>query len=210
MSAKPSNLSDREEFGRVVLSGALAAAALDIIVRGAAGDLGISQRLALGLARLNALLGAFAKECLISTIGEPGFVQSRFTLPLSNLIYHWMASERQSIATWCGGTEIRVASSLSHAIRRAVGKLLGFLVVVARAVPAGSGAPAPIGSKRVRQGSELILHICRYQKKILMAEPLVRKGMPPVRLCREEFERRYRDRFRDPVFRHSAVSLTRS
>lgn len=33
-----------------------------------------------------------------------------------------------------------------------------------------------------------------------MAEPLVRKGMPPVRFGRDEFERRYRDRFRDPAF----------
>ena len=33
-----------------------------------------------------------------------------------------------------------------------------------------------------------------------MAEPLVRKGMPPVRLSRDEFERRYRDRFHDPAF----------
>ena len=30
--------------------------------------------------------------------------------------------------------------------------------------------------------------------------PLVRKGMPPVRLDRSEFERRYRNRFQDPVF----------
>lgn len=33
-----------------------------------------------------------------------------------------------------------------------------------------------------------------------MAEPLVRKGMPSVKLDRDEFERRYRDRFKDPVF----------
>lgn len=33
-----------------------------------------------------------------------------------------------------------------------------------------------------------------------MAEPLVRRGMPPVKLGRDEFERRYRDRFRDPAF----------
>ena len=79
----------------------------------------------------------------ISTIRELGFFQSRFTLPLSNLIYH-----RQNIATWCGGTEIRAASNLSHAIGRAVGN---------RAVPAGSGAPAPIGGKRV-QWSELFAH----------------------------------------------------
>src|SRR4051794_3795122 len=30
--------------------------------------------------------------------------------------------------------------------------------------------------------------------------PEVRKGMPPVKLSREEFERRYRSRFKDPVF----------
>src|SRR6266496_3437994 len=34
-----------------------------------------------------------------------------------------------------------------------------------------------------------------------MTEPDVRKGMPPVKLPREEFERRYRSRFADPVFR---------
>ena len=33
-----------------------------------------------------------------------------------------------------------------------------------------------------------------------MAEVDVRKGMPPVKLSREEFERRYRRRFVDPVF----------
>jgi multimeric flavodoxin WrbA len=33
-----------------------------------------------------------------------------------------------------------------------------------------------------------------------MAEPDVRKGMPPVKLPRDEFERRYRSRFVDPVF----------
>jgi multimeric flavodoxin WrbA len=34
-----------------------------------------------------------------------------------------------------------------------------------------------------------------------MAEPDVRKGMPPVKLPREEFEKRYRSRFIDPAFR---------
>src|SRR5438445_3469707 len=34
-----------------------------------------------------------------------------------------------------------------------------------------------------------------------MAEPDVRKGMPPVKLPREEFEKRYRARFVDPAFR---------
>jgi hypothetical protein len=33
-----------------------------------------------------------------------------------------------------------------------------------------------------------------------MAKIEVRKGMPPVRLERQEFERRFRNRFRDPVF----------
>ena len=33
-----------------------------------------------------------------------------------------------------------------------------------------------------------------------MAEPDVRKGMPPVKLPREEFEKRYRSRFVDPAF----------
>jgi len=33
-----------------------------------------------------------------------------------------------------------------------------------------------------------------------MAEPDVRKGMPPVKLSREEFERRYKSRFADPAF----------
>jgi hypothetical protein len=34
-----------------------------------------------------------------------------------------------------------------------------------------------------------------------MAEPDIRKGMPPVKLSREEFEKRYRSRFSDPTFR---------
>jgi multimeric flavodoxin WrbA len=34
-----------------------------------------------------------------------------------------------------------------------------------------------------------------------MTAPDVRKGMPPVKLPREEFERRYRSRFVDPVFK---------
>ena len=34
-----------------------------------------------------------------------------------------------------------------------------------------------------------------------MAEPDVRKGMPPVKLPRDEFEKRYRSRFVDPAFR---------
>jgi multimeric flavodoxin WrbA len=34
-----------------------------------------------------------------------------------------------------------------------------------------------------------------------MAAPDIRKGMPPVKLSREEFERRYRSRYVDPVFR---------
>jgi len=33
-----------------------------------------------------------------------------------------------------------------------------------------------------------------------MTEPEVRKGMPPVKLSREEFEDRYRRRFIDPAF----------
>ena len=33
-----------------------------------------------------------------------------------------------------------------------------------------------------------------------MAEPDVRKGMPPVKLPRDEFEKRYRSRFVDPAF----------
>ncbi len=56
------NLRRLSGWFEIPLSGALAAAALHIVVGGAAGDAGISQRLALGLARLNALLGAFAKE----------------------------------------------------------------------------------------------------------------------------------------------------
>src|ERR1700754_2676172 len=34
-----------------------------------------------------------------------------------------------------------------------------------------------------------------------MAAPDIRKGMPPVKLSREEFEKRYRGRYVDPVFR---------
>src|SRR4030088_1156505 len=33
-----------------------------------------------------------------------------------------------------------------------------------------------------------------------MTEPDIRKGMPPVKLPREEFEKLYRSRFADPVF----------
>ena len=33
-----------------------------------------------------------------------------------------------------------------------------------------------------------------------MREPDVRKGMPPVKLSRDEFEKRYRRRFIDPAF----------
>jgi multimeric flavodoxin WrbA len=33
-----------------------------------------------------------------------------------------------------------------------------------------------------------------------MASSDIRKGMPPVKLARDEFEKRYRSRFRDPVF----------
>jgi len=80
----------------------------------------------LAMFHLDGVCGVHPCMVVDITIRELGFIQSRFTLPLSNLIYHWMASERQSIATWCGGTEIRAASNLSHAIRRAFGKLLGF------------------------------------------------------------------------------------
>ena len=34
-----------------------------------------------------------------------------------------------------------------------------------------------------------------------MAAPDIRKGMPPVKLSREEFEQRYRSRYVDPVFK---------
>jgi multimeric flavodoxin WrbA len=37
-------------------------------------------------------------------------------------------------------------------------------------------------------------------KGLMMAHIDVRKGMPPVKLTREEFERRYQSRFADPVF----------
>jgi multimeric flavodoxin WrbA len=40
-----------------------------------------------------------------------------------------------------------------------------------------------------------------------MSTPDVRKGMPPVRLSREEFEKRYRRRFADPVFAPLAHEL---
>jgi hypothetical protein len=33
-----------------------------------------------------------------------------------------------------------------------------------------------------------------------MPEPDIRKGMPPVKLSREEFESRYRSEFIDPAF----------
>ncbi len=40
-----------------------------------------------------------------------------------------------------------------------------------------------------------------------MAEPDIRTGMPPVTLSRAEFERRYRSRYADPVFRPLAREL---
>ena len=40
-----------------------------------------------------------------------------------------------------------------------------------------------------------------------MANPDVRKGMPSVELSREEFEKRYRSRFRDPAFEPLAREL---
>ena len=43
----------------------------------------------------------------------PCFIHLPITLPPSNLICHWMASRRQSIVVWCGGTEIPAASHLS-------------------------------------------------------------------------------------------------
>ena len=49
----------------------------------------------------------------ISTVTEPCFIHLRITLPPSNLTCHWMASKRQSIVVWCGGTEIPAASNLS-------------------------------------------------------------------------------------------------
>jgi hypothetical protein len=49
----------------------------------------------------------------ISTMTEPCFNHLRITLPPSNLTCHLMASKRQSIVVWCGGTEIPAASNLS-------------------------------------------------------------------------------------------------
>ena len=49
----------------------------------------------------------------ISTVTEPCFIHLHITPPPSNLICHWMASKRQSIVAWCGGTEIHAASNLS-------------------------------------------------------------------------------------------------
>ncbi|MGY2810736.1 hypothetical protein ACVIHF_007466 [Bradyrhizobium sp. USDA 4506] len=40
-----------------------------------------------------------------------------------------------------------------------------------------------------------------------MKEPDVRKGMPPVKLSRDEFERRYRKRFADPVVQSMQTEL---
>ncbi|VIO80702.1 hypothetical protein CI1B_85200 [Bradyrhizobium ivorense] len=40
-----------------------------------------------------------------------------------------------------------------------------------------------------------------------MTEPDVRKGMPPVKLSRDEFEKRYRNRFADPVFQSMQKEL---
>jgi multimeric flavodoxin WrbA len=41
-----------------------------------------------------------------------------------------------------------------------------------------------------------------------MTEPDIRKGMPPVKLSREEFEHRYRQRFIDPAFQPLEKELT--
>ena len=49
----------------------------------------------------------------LSTVMEPCFTHQRITLSPSDLICHWMASKRQGIAVWCGGTEIPAASNLS-------------------------------------------------------------------------------------------------
>ena len=53
--------------------------------------------------------------CLVVNFhsAEPRFTHLRITLPPSNLICHWMASKRRSIAAWCGETEIPAASNLS-------------------------------------------------------------------------------------------------
>src|SRR5947209_9414428 len=40
----------------------------------------------------------------------------------------------------------------------------------------------------------------RGSMECFMAFPYVRKGMPPVKLGRQEFERRYKSRFVDPAF----------
>ena len=40
-----------------------------------------------------------------------------------------------------------------------------------------------------------------------MADPDVRKGMPPVKLSREEFESRYKSQFVDPAFAPLADEL---
>lgn len=40
----------------------------------------------------------------------------------------------------------------------------------------------------------------KYEDLRRMAEPDVRKGMPAIKLPRGEFEKRFRNRFRDPAF----------
>jgi hypothetical protein len=41
--------------------------------------------------------------------------------------------------------------------------------------------------------------LLRYWESLLMAKDYVRRGMPPVKLSREEFDERYRTRFIDPL-----------
>ena len=48
-----------------------------------------------------------------STVTALCFNHLRITLRPSNLICQWMASKRQSIVVWCGGTAIPAALSLS-------------------------------------------------------------------------------------------------
>src|SRR4026208_707078 len=63
--------------------------------------------------KLTAFAAAIPAWWKISTVTEPCFIHLPITPLPSDLTCHWMASERQSIVAWCGGTEIPAASNLS-------------------------------------------------------------------------------------------------
>ena len=101
----------------------------------------------------------------ISTMTEPCFNHLRITLPPSNLTCHLMASKRQSIVVWCGGTEIPAASNfsikatLAQRTTRSEGatahspKLADFTLLPISRCPQGFQAGAPALSSYVKYSS---------------------------------------------------------